>query len=267
MTAEAQRFYAESDDYLACLDAKSEADFRAYVDDVVTWLPRGARLLEIGCGGGQSTRLFADRGIDVLGTDVSPRFIARCKERYADLAFRVVDVTRPTGLPAASFDAITSFAVFEHLTDVEAALVECDRVLVPGGLLFIFGPNMLSPFSAARAVAAAVRRGEHIDAPQFDGALGALSFIAGSVIRIEAKKRGQVRFLPHTPDFVRGRHGGDWDASYLQTPADYEHWLGVRGYRILRLSRSFGGPVGRFLSRVFPRYAGGCGLVARRSGP
>jgi SAM-dependent methyltransferase len=263
---EARRFYAESEDYLAHLSAKPDAYFLGYVEDLCRWLPRGARLLELGCGSGQSTKLLAERGIDVLGTDLSPRFVARCAAAYPNLAFEVVDITRRTPLPGSSFDAITSFAVLEHVTDVEAALDECDRLLRPGGLLFIYGPNLLSPFSALRSVASALRRREPVESPVFSGVLGALGFVARSVLRIEAKKRGRVEFLRRTPDFARGRHGGDWDASYLQTQADYAHWLRARGYEVLRVARSFGGPVARAVSRLFPYYAGGCGIVARRPG-
>lgn len=264
--AAATTFYGGSDQYLRHLAAKDEAIFATYVEDVARHLPSHARLLELGCGAGQATELFARKGYDVLGTDLSPKFIESCRTARPHLRFEALDITRCDALPPAMWDGVTSRAVFEHIADVEAALVGCDRLLRPGGLLFIYGPNLLSPFNVPRAVAKAAIARAPIDTPMFRGPRGAARFVVDSVRQIESKRRGRIEFLKRVPDFERGHYGGDWDASYVQTQTDYEQWLRRREYQIIQLACSFGGRAARFITRLAPRYAGGCGVVARKPG-
>jgi SAM-dependent methyltransferase len=47
-------------------------------------------------------------------------------------------------LPAASYDVITLWDVFEHLHDPEATLTEAARLLRPAGLLVMSTPNLAS---------------------------------------------------------------------------------------------------------------------------
>lgn len=47
--------------------------------------------------------------------------------------------------PDASFDAIISFDVFEHVQDVSASLKECWRVLRPGGIVLAVFPSYYHP--------------------------------------------------------------------------------------------------------------------------
>jgi tellurite methyltransferase len=46
-----------------------------YIRKVMNRLPKGGRMLDLGCGDGRISLYFAERGYDVLGMDVSPRAI------------------------------------------------------------------------------------------------------------------------------------------------------------------------------------------------
>jgi 2-polyprenyl-3-methyl-5-hydroxy-6-metoxy-1,4-benzoquinol methylase len=116
--------------------------WRERCESLALFLPAraGGRLLDVGCG----TGIFAAR-MRALGWDVT------CVEpdaRAASLARGTFDLTvhdgtvESAGLPAAAFDAITLSHVIEHLPDPLATLVECRRLLRPGGLLAAVTPNV-----------------------------------------------------------------------------------------------------------------------------
>lgn len=88
-----------------------------------------ARCLEIGSGIG----LFQDIVEDYWGADIAYSLAA-----YYHKPYRVVDGTSyPFGDEA--FDAIWTIAVFEHIPDLQSALLEIVRMLRPGGIL-LFAP-------------------------------------------------------------------------------------------------------------------------------
>lgn len=72
------------------------------------WLFRGQRVLEIGCGLGQTAAELASRGLEVVAIDVSREAIRCAREAHGHLAgltFEAVDVCSKTDL-GAPFDVI-----------------------------------------------------------------------------------------------------------------------------------------------------------------
>ena len=104
-------------------------------DELAGRLPDGARVLELGCGNGVDARLLAER-FRVTGVDVSGEQIARARAAVPDATFIQADFTE-LELPAASFDAVASFYVFNHVPRERLAplLERIHAWLVPGGLL------------------------------------------------------------------------------------------------------------------------------------
>jgi 2-polyprenyl-3-methyl-5-hydroxy-6-metoxy-1,4-benzoquinol methylase len=98
----------------------------------------GARLLEIGSGSGAMLDKMRKRGWSVAGIEFDPACVA--KARAQELTCYGRDV-RELALPAQSFDAIYMGHVIEHLRDPGNLLVECHRLLAPGGELVIVTPN------------------------------------------------------------------------------------------------------------------------------
>jgi SAM-dependent methyltransferase len=94
---------------------------------------------EVGCGpAAQVARYLADRGVEMVGTDISPGGIAYAAKAQPDLEFRVADLR---DLPAAggSLRGIVAFYSLIHLPRAElaAAFRELRRVLVPGGEVLV----------------------------------------------------------------------------------------------------------------------------------
>jgi SAM-dependent methyltransferase len=93
-------------------------------------------LADVGCGTGISSRLFAARGVPVIGVDPNDAMRAKAEAAPAP-AGGVAPVYRAgtgeaTGLADGSASAVLSAQAF-HWFDAPAALAEFHRVLRPGG--------------------------------------------------------------------------------------------------------------------------------------
>jgi SAM-dependent methyltransferase len=116
---------------------------RDWEDKLVSRLADGSRLLELGCGGGApETKRLAER-FAVTGVDISPKQIERARAAIPRATFVCGDFT-DLELPAASFDAVASFYVFNHVPRelLTPLLRSIHAWLAPGGwLLTAFGQN------------------------------------------------------------------------------------------------------------------------------
>lgn len=106
------------------------------------------KLLEIGCGGGAFSRAIKKhrRQLEVVGCDLISEVLAMAQKKNGDVAYQQANVYH---LPFndASFQAVVSFDVWEHLEKPRAAFKEVWRVLKPGGIFHSFVPLEGNPFS------------------------------------------------------------------------------------------------------------------------
>jgi ubiquinone/menaquinone biosynthesis C-methylase UbiE len=110
-------------------------------------LKAGARVLDAGCGPGTITLGLARRVApgEVIGIDLEEAQFERAREQagqeHLSVQFRKASIYE---LPFedASFDAVFSHAVLQHLSDPIAALTELRRVLKAGGVLGIRAGDM-----------------------------------------------------------------------------------------------------------------------------
>jgi SAM-dependent methyltransferase len=96
----------------------------------------GARVLELGCGGGgPTTRRLAAR-FALTGVDLSARQIALARANVPEAAFVLGDMTRLAFLPR-SFDGVAAFYAFLHLPhgELPGLLRRIATWLRPGGVL------------------------------------------------------------------------------------------------------------------------------------
>lgn len=108
----------------------------------------GARVLDVGCQLGALPVALAELGAAVTGVDVDDALLAGARLRAGCYGARA-DFARAEAeaLPFDdnTFDVVTFVDVIEHVRDPRAAVRELARVLRPGGTLYLFGPNRLSP--------------------------------------------------------------------------------------------------------------------------
>lgn len=98
----------------------------------------GKRGLDIGCGEGHNTRLFAERGARMCGIDIAPTFVRFAAEMERAQPHGIhYAVASALELPFASgaFDFVTAVMSLMDVPDHALALSEIHRVLRAGGFL------------------------------------------------------------------------------------------------------------------------------------
>ena len=102
------------------------------------------RLLDFGCGNGQSSIIFSSIGYEVFGFDLSPNNILTAKRlahKYAvsERTHFSVDVAERLHYADRYFDVVVGFDILHHV-NISEALTECSRVLKTGGLAIFHEP-------------------------------------------------------------------------------------------------------------------------------
>lgn len=107
-------------------------------------VPRGAKVLDVGCGTGEMAEQLMRRGYEAWGLDIAAPMIRRARDRCASDRFEVADLEH---LPFAddTFDAAVCLGVIEYLDTDERALRELWRVLKPGGRVVVSTPSAICP--------------------------------------------------------------------------------------------------------------------------
>jgi demethylmenaquinone methyltransferase/2-methoxy-6-polyprenyl-1,4-benzoquinol methylase len=127
------------------MDRISGGRVRAAKETVAGEVPKGSRVLEIGCGTGELAGLIIRRGATVEGFDLSPSMIRTATERIQteNLAKRFsvsrMGVDGMDRFQNDQFDTVVSTLVFSELSDDERrfALKHAKRILKPGGMIII----------------------------------------------------------------------------------------------------------------------------------
>ncbi len=165
--------------YLAKIRNRSQADyfqFQVFQGELLVRFLRnhkalttGDCILDLGCAFGGYTSALKQAETQVIGLDFSP-------------------TKNPDGIPmlkadanmipitAATFDVVVCASLIEHVSEPQVLLVECLRVLKPGGYLYLSFPPYYSPIGGHQfapyhllgqqfAIRMAVKRGLYNDQP------------------------------------------------------------------------------------------------------
>jgi SAM-dependent methyltransferase len=162
-------------DYLADEDHRTREAQLRYDAELAGILPKASRVLEVGCATGSQLAAIRGNGHDVVGIDLSSRFVAAAKSMHG-LDILLGDVMH-ADLPLGSFDAILLLGTVSNLRDCVEHMDRFRQLLKDDGLLvfnyadadswiakhvyrssyWMFSPTAYN-FMTGRGVAALLRR-------------------------------------------------------------------------------------------------------------
>ncbi|MGO4879313.1 MAG: methyltransferase domain-containing protein [Bryobacteraceae bacterium] len=202
-----------SDYTIADLERMSRArNYIAWQQRLVA--PRlGQRVIEVGCGIGNSTGALLDRDI-VLVVDVEPACVARLRERYRGCANLHAFVCEPGSEAFADLakwrpDTCVCLNVLEHIDDDAGALRAMAAVLTPGGTIVLLVPAfqaLYGPIDRNLAHCRRYSRGALLNLAQVTGlAIDTLHYVNAAgffgwwinahVLRREAQSAAQIEMF------------------------------------------------------------------------
>ena len=113
---------------------------KAVVSMADRYLPRGAVILDAGCGPGYISKSLADNGFSVIGCDLAIRMAQLTKARLGDANTLVTDMMSPPFRDHV-FDAIVMIGVVGYSNDPAKLLHGLQRLLKPGGVVILSSAN------------------------------------------------------------------------------------------------------------------------------
>jgi 2-polyprenyl-6-hydroxyphenyl methylase/3-demethylubiquinone-9 3-methyltransferase len=101
----------------------------------------GARVLDVGCGGGLLCESMARAGARVTGIDLAPGMIEVARlhaaEQGLNIDYEVIAAEDLAASRPGSFDVVTSMEMLEHVPDPARMIATLASLARPGGELFV----------------------------------------------------------------------------------------------------------------------------------
>lgn len=185
-------FYTGYSDEIDSKRYNSPYAVRRYAHDkqyrsVLRFVNQGETVLDAGCGEGSLSRMIAEKGAVVTGTDISEPNVENAarlaKEQNLQITFKTADLEN-LPFPDNSFDVVVCSHVLEHIPDFDKGLQEifrvakkkvvfavptimnlCSWVQVGGGQYYLKGPRsfLALPWGGLKMIHAYILRKEGVD--------------------------------------------------------------------------------------------------------
>ncbi len=133
-------YLAQVDKQYSCLDPYADVAssrgrlYEGFLKRVNALYPRRGKLLDIGCGCGAFLQVAGRQGWSTYGVEINPRLAAIARQVCPAIHEGDIDGAE---FPDDLFDVVTLWNVFDEVVDPLGCLRTVQRVLKPGGLLFI----------------------------------------------------------------------------------------------------------------------------------
>jgi 2-polyprenyl-6-hydroxyphenyl methylase / 3-demethylubiquinone-9 3-methyltransferase len=130
----------------------------------------GARVLDVGCGGGLLAEPLARAGAAVTAIDLAPGMIEAARVHAAQGAvaidYRIASAEAVAALEPHAFDVITCMELLEHVPDPQGMLRSLAALVRPGGQVFVSTIHrslkaFLAAIVAAEYILGLLPRGTH----------------------------------------------------------------------------------------------------------
>ncbi len=118
------------------IEGTMQADMSSLYEIFESYIPEGARILDLGFGSGRDTLHFIEKGHEVVSIDISEALVERAKKILPNvvrlLDFHDLDYVK-------EFDAIWACASMLHCTETSLQLVieRCIRAIKTSGILYM----------------------------------------------------------------------------------------------------------------------------------
>ena len=130
----------------------------------------GARVLDVGCGGGLLAEALARAGAKVTAIDLAPGMIEVARlhamEQKLEIDYRMVAAEAVAAAESGGFDVVTCMEMLEHVPDPAQMVATLTTLVRPGGAVFISTLNrnlksFLLAIVGAEYVMKLIPRGTH----------------------------------------------------------------------------------------------------------
>jgi SAM-dependent methyltransferase len=173
-------------------------------------VPPASKILDVGCGTGETAAQLLRRGYEVWGLDVAEPMIAYARRRCGSKQFQVGDI-RNMPFRDNTFDAVVCLGVIEYVETDERALREMWRVLKPGGRAVVSTPSAVCPLYHADLVL-----------------LGLMAAVRPLYRFVRYGRRGRPAPVgPASPEVAHRRYyRGAWLQTLRSIDLEPEEWVG-----------------------------------------
>ena len=112
---------------------------------MIKYFPKGARILELGCGQGQDSKYFANLGFEVTATDFSQFALDQIRDER--ISKQRVNLSNKLPFENNSFDIIYSHLTLHYFDKerTQSLFDEIYDILKPGGIFATFNNTMDDP--------------------------------------------------------------------------------------------------------------------------
>lgn len=179
---------------------------------------KGARIVDVGCGGGILTEGLAKEGADALGIDLSAELLDIADlhglESGIPTQYRKISAEDLAAEQPAGFDHVTCMEMLEHVPDPGAIINACATLVKPGGMVFFSTLNRKQ-----KAYLLAIVAAEHVLKMLPKGTHEYKTFIKPSELCQSARNAGLqlsgVVGIEYNPLTQRFSLGNDIDVNYI----------------------------------------------------
>lgn len=102
----------------------------------------GAKVLDVGCGGGILSESLAKQGAEVVGIDMSQEVLTIARShsvqdpQTADISYQLCTAEDMAAEHPGEFDVVTCMELLEHVPDPTSVIQACAKLVKPGGQVF-----------------------------------------------------------------------------------------------------------------------------------
>src|SRR5262249_54601308 len=120
-----------------------------------SYIEPGMAILDVGVGGGRTSRYLAGNASRYVGIDYAPEMVRVCRRRFPQWEYLEASATDLSPFPSGSFDVVLlSYNMIDDLIPDESrwrCLRECHRVLHENGFLIFSSHNPRAIFVRAKS--------------------------------------------------------------------------------------------------------------------